>query len=225
MMQIKRLLTEFVGTMVLVTMAVSAIIMHAGTGGQLGLIGIGLVTGLTLGILVYAYGHISGGHFNPAVTIGMALVRRFPMNQVIPYVVAQLLGSIAAIGLIKYGLKGIQGMQSLGDMQMGLEPVQSFGIEVFITFVFMSVIIAVTTDKRAQGSAGLPIGLVLAILTMVAVPLSGAALNPARAFGPAVWTGNWDIQWIYWVGPIVGATLGAVLYDFIRDAEAPKHKA
>ncbi|TAK94464.1 aquaporin, partial [Patescibacteria group bacterium] len=190
-------------------------------------VGVGLVVGLTIGMLVYALGHISGGHFNPAVTVSLALIKRFPADLVIPYVAAQLLGSIAAIGLLKEAFFNVKEAMDAMKVTMGsiISPVQAFGIEVFATFVFVLVIVSVTTDKKSNvTNPGLPIGLALAIMTMLAAPLSGGALNPARAFGPAVWTQDWATQWIYWVGPIVGATIAAVLYEFLRTGTPPTMK-
>lgn len=223
MFQFKRLLAEFVGTTVLVTGVIGALIVHAGTRGMLGLVGIGLVAGLTLCALMYSLGHISGGHFNPAITIALALVRKFPMQQVLPYVAAQLLGGVAAVGLIKYGLQGMGSEQMLGELSVmdNVHPAQAFGIEIFIAFVLTFVFISVTTDKRALGSAGLPIGLVFAVLIMIATPISGGAMNPARVIGPALFTQEWAQQWIWLLGPIVGATLGAVFYEFVRGGEPP----
>lgn len=228
-MQTKRLIAEFLGTMILVTAVAGSFIVHSATKGQLGLVGIGLISGITLLILTQLFGNTSGAHFNPAVTLAFAMTQRFPLAQVIPYIIAQLLGGIAGIGLLKYGLANVNGIQTMGSVQLGVSAVQGVGIEIFGAFIFMMVIMMVATDKRGQSNS-LTIGLAFVFLTMLLSPLSGAALNPARAFGPAVWLSidaatkatAWNLQWLYWVAPIVGATMGAVIFDLLRTGDAVK---
>lgn len=186
--------------------------------GELGHVGVSLTFGLIILVMRAAVGHISGAHFNPAVTIAFAVTRHFPWREVFIYVVAQLLGAV--LGVLTLRLL-IGDVASLGAILPSGSPWQSFGLEIILTAFLMFVIISVATDGRAVSSpAAIAIGFTVALDALWGGPISGASMNPARSFAPALVSGIWTDQWVYWIAPIVGATIGAILYQFLR--EEPK---
>jgi MIP family channel proteins len=210
---------ELIGVYALVTAGCGAIVVNSLTG-ALGHVGIALTFGLIITVMVAGTGHLSGAHLNPAVTLAFALTRHFPWRAVPAYVIGQLGGAVAGA----FTLLALFGpMANLGATLPGGSAGQSFGLEILLTAVLMFVIMAVTTDTRAVGElAALAIGFTVALDALWGGPITGAAMNPARAFGPALMAGVWQAHWAYWLGPIVGAGLGAFIYQWVRvPIEAP----
>ena len=177
----------------------------------------GLVSGLIITAMIYAVGHVSGAHFNPAVTLGFAVGRHFPVKEVPIYWGSQLLGAVIGAFSLRalFGEVGIMG----GTVPRG-STLESFGFEIPLTFILMFVIMAVATDSRAKGShAALAIGATVALNSIFGGPISGGSMNPARSFGPALAAWNWADHWIYWVAPPIGAALGALAYNLLRGDE------
>jgi aquaporin Z len=171
---------------------------------------------------VYALGHISGAHFNPAVTTGFWLSGRFPRREVLPYAVAQLLGATAA-GLLLRFLLGTDARAAVTVPSVLLP--SAVVLEMVLTFFLMLVIMAVATDHRvASPVAGLAVGLTVGCDAIMGGPLTGASMNPARTFGPAVATGVWTAHWVYWLGPLLGSGLAVVTYSYLRKGEAHDYR-
>ena len=210
---IRRSAAELVGTFALVTAGCGAIMVNDQTG-ALTHVGIALTFGLIITVMIAAIGHISGAHFNPAVTIAFAVTRHFPWREVVYYVVAQILGAV--LGALTLRLL-LGDMALLGATVPSGSVLQSFGLEVLLTAVLMFVIISVATDTKAVGApAALAIGFTVALDAMWGGPISGASMNPARSLGPALIAGVWANQWVYWLAPVIGAMIGAGLYQFLR---------
>ncbi len=209
----RALLAEAIGTFALVFAGAGAIMVDAETG-RLGQVGIALAFGLAIMTMIYAIGHVSGAHFNPAVTVAFALTRHFPWSRAAAYVVTQLAAAIAAAALLRASLGDVAG---IGRTAPAGSAAQSFLFEVVLTFFLMFVIMAVATDTRAVGeAAAVAIGGTVALGALVGGPVSGASMNPARSFGPAVVAGELGSLWIYLAGPLLGAALGALAYQLIR---------
>lgn len=208
---------ELVGTYALVTAGCGAIMIDK-TSGALTHVGVSLTFGLIVTVMIAAVGHISGAHFNPAVTIAFALARHFPARDVLAYVGAQLLGAVAGALTLQVLFGSVA---NLGATVPAGSALQSLGLEILLSAVLMFVIIAVATDTRAAGQlAALAIGATVALNALWGGPISGASMNPARSFGPALVAGIWRDQWVYWIGPIVGAALGAAIYQLLRKPSA-----
>lgn len=213
---IRRSVAELVGTFALVTAGCGAIMVNAQTG-ALTHVGIALTFGFIITVMIAATGHISGAHFNPAVTIAFAITRHFPWREVVYYVVAQMIGAV--LGAVTLRLL-IGDIAALGVTLPSGSALQSFGLEVLLTAVLMFVIISVATDTKAIGApAALAIGFTVALDALWGGPISGASMNPARSLGPALITGIWEHQWLYLLAPILGAAIGAGLYQWIRDPQ------
>ena len=204
---------ELLGTYTLVTAGCGAIIVNSQTG-ALSHIGVALTFGLVVTVMIAATGHLSGAHFNPAVTLAFAVIRRFPWREVPFYIGAQLFG--ATLGA--FTLRTLFGLTAnLGVTIPQGELMQSVGLEVLLTTFLMFVITAVATDPRIPAAlTPLAIGATVALSAMWGGPISGASMNPARSFGPALLSGVWSHQWIYWLGPVIGAIVGALAYQLIR---------
>lgn len=208
---------ELVGTFTLVFVGAGAIILDAHTGGGVALLGIAVAHGLALGVAVTITGPTSGGHLNPAVTAAMLATRRIAPGKAGGYIVAQLLGATLA-GVL---LKGLYPAEAVARSTLGtpaLGPGVTFGqgivIEAILTFLLLFTIFAVAVDPRGpQHIGGFCIGLTVAFDILAGGPLTGAAMNPARTFGPALAAGFWDNHLVYWIGPLLGGLLGAFLYQ------------
>lgn len=208
---------ELVGTFYLVFVGAGAIILDTHTGGGVTLLGIAAAHGLALAIAVSITGPISGGHLNPAVTLAMLATKRIPGGKAGGYIVVQLLGATVA-GVL---LKGLYPAQAVAKSNLGtpaLGPGVTFGqgvaIEAILTFLLVFTIFGVAVDPRApQHITGFCIGLTVAFDILAGGPLSGAAMNPARTFGPALAAGFWADHLVYWIGPVLGGLLGAFLYQ------------
>ena len=204
---------EFVGTFVVVLASCGSVIVDSKTG-ALGHIGVALAPGLAVMIMIAAVGHISGAHFNPAVTLAFAVTRHFSWRELPGYWLAQLAGAISAAASL-WLLFGP--VANLGANQPAGSALQAVGLEVLVTATLMFVITAVATDTRAVGQmAAVAIGGTVALNLIWDGPISGASMNPARSFGPALLAGVWNNHWVYWVGPLLGAVIGAALYQALR---------
>jgi MIP family channel proteins len=215
-----KLLAEYIGTFALVFAGTGAIVIDAETGGGVGHIGIGLTFGLVIMVMIYAVGHISGAHFNPAVTLGFAAGRHFSWALVPRYWTAQLLGAITASLLLRTMFGDTA---NLGATLPFGSAHQSFVLEAVLTFLLMFVITSVATDVRAVGqAAAIAIGGTIGLEALFAGPISGASMNPARSLAPALVSWTWTDQWLYIAGPMLGAIAGVIAYQFVRGEEIAK---
>ena len=210
----RALVAELIGTFALVFAGAGAIVVDAKTG-ALGHVGVSLVFGLVIMVMIYAVGHVSGAHFNPAVTFAFSLSRHFPWRRAAGYWVAQISGAVLAAALLRSSLGNTA---HLGATLPAGSQGQSFLWEIVLTFFLMFVIMAVATDTRAFGeAAAIAVGGTVALDALFGGPISGASMNPARSLGPALVSGNLHAVWLYIVAPPLGAALGALAYGFIRD--------
>ncbi|MFZ0541360.1 MAG: aquaporin Z, partial [Candidatus Sulfotelmatobacter sp.] len=182
-----------------------------------------LAFGLTVLTMVYAVGHISGGHFNPAVSLGLVAGKRFPASEFIPYVIAQVLGAITAADVLfmiasgKAGFDVHAGFASNGygaHSPGGYSLLAGFLAEVVLTAFFLIVIMGATDSRAPKGFAGLAIGLCLTLIHLVCIPITNTSVNPARSTGPAIFAGGWALRqlWMFWVAPLIGGALGGGIY-------------
>ena len=214
---------EAIGTFALVFAGCGAIMVDAKTG-SLGHLGVALAFGLVIMAMIYAVGHVSGAHFNPAVTFAFALTRHFPWPRAFLYWVAQAAGALAAALLLRASLGDVAGVGvTLPAGSQG----QSFLWETVLTFFLMFVIMAVATDTRAVGeAAAIAIGGTVGLDALFGGPVSGASMNPARSLGPALVGGDLTALWLYLTAPLLGAALGAVAYQLVRgDQPSPAEVA
>jgi len=213
----KPALAEAVGTFTLIFIGAGSIIADQLSGGRVGLVGVALAHGLAIGTMVSATGHISGGHLNPAVTTGFVVARRMTARMGAAYVLAQLVGaSVGGFLLVASFPEAARQAVHLGTPALGRGVTPGVGIvvEAILTFLLVFTIFGVAVDTRGpRGTAGLMIGLVIAMDILAGGVLTGAAMNPARAFGPALFSGTWQSQMVYWVGPLLGGALAALLYE------------
>jgi MIP family channel proteins len=210
---LQRVSAECIGTYALVMAGCGAIIVNTQTQAPTH-VGVALTFGLVVMVMIAATGHISGAHFNPAVTFAFALTRHFPWRDVWTYIAGQFIGALAAslTLLLLFG-----NVAHLGATLPAGSVWQAFGLEIVLTAFLMFVIVAVATDTRAVGQlAAIAIGATVALNALFAGPISGASMNPARSLAPALVSGAWLDQWIYVVAPLLGASLGAILYQAIR---------
>ncbi len=225
----KRCGAEFIGTFWLVFGGCgSAVLAAAFPNVGIGLLGVALAFGLTLLTMAYTIGHISGCHINPAVTVGLCVGRRFPGSEVAQYVVAQVLGAIAAAGVLysvasgKAGFDISSGLASNGyaEHSPGQYSLQAaLTIEVVLTFMFLLIILGATDKRAPAGFAPIAIGLSLTVIHLVAIPVTNTSVNPARSTGPALFVGGWALAqlWLFWVAPIAGATIAGIVYRFFEE--------
>ncbi len=210
---------EAVGTFLLVFAGPGAVVINEVSGGAVTHLGIGLSFGLVVMVAIFATGHISGAHINPAVTLAFSVAGHFPKRHVPPYIVAQLIGAAAAALVLRW-LFGV--VADLGSTVPTGSAGQALGLEVVITAGLMFVIMAVATDLRAvRDHAAIAIGGYVGLAATFSGPIAGASMNPARSFGPALLSGTWMDHWVYWAGPIAGALLGAAIYMLIRSGNPP----
>lgn len=213
---LRRTAAEGVGTYALVVAGCGAIMVNAQTA-LLGHVGIALTFGLIIMVMIAATGHISGAHFNPAVTVAFALTRHFPWREVPFYIGGQVGGAVLAALTLRVMLGDIA---NLGVTLPSGSVAQSFMLEILLTAILMFVIIAVATDTRAVGeTAAIAIGATVALDALWGGPISGASMNPARSLGPALIAGIATHQWVYLVAPFIGAALGGFIYQWIREPQ------
>lgn len=230
----KRLTAEFLGTLWLVLGGCgSAVLATAYPTLGIGFAGVALAFGLTVLTGAYALGHISGGHFNPAVSIGLWAAKRFSAKDLLPYIVAQVLGAIAAAGIIYLIANGKAGFSLAGGLAAngfgagstgspgGYTALAAFVAEVVMTFFFLIVILGVTSRRAPAGFAPLAIGLCLTLIHLVTIPVTNTSVNPARSTGPAVFVQGWALEqlWMFWVAPILGALLAGFFYGWLGEGD------
>ena len=216
----KALIAEFIGTFTLIFIGVGAIGADHITGGKLGLTGIALAHGLAIACMASATAAVSGGHLNPAVTLGLFSAKKINAPNTVGYIIAQCLGAIAAAFLIKQCIPADtltavgMGTPALGD---GISSTMGLMTEIILTFFLVFVIYGTAVDKRAPKVGGLFIGLAVSLDILMGGPISGAAMNPARHLGPALFGGGLQNIWIYWVGPVAGGILAAQVYKNVLE--------
>jgi aquaporin Z len=227
----KRLAAEFLGTFWLVLGGCgSAVLAAAFPTLGIGFVGVSLAFGLTLLTMAFAIGQISGCHINPAVTVGLVAGGRFPARELVPYVVAQVLGGIAAAAVLYVIASGHAGFDvSAGFASNGYGEHSPGGYsllsclvtEVVMTFMFLIVILGSTDGRAPKGFAPIPIGLVLTLIHLISIPVTNTSVNPARSTGPAIFVGGWALGqlWLFWLAPIVGAALAGVVYRWFESED------
>ena len=225
----QRLTAEFLGTLWLVLGGCgSAVLAAAFPQVGIGLLGVSLAFGLSVLTMAYAVGHISGAHFNPAVTVGLCTARRILAKEVVPYIVAQVAGAIVGAGILyviasgKVGFDASAGFAANGyDAYSpgGYSLIAALVAEVVATFFFLIIILGATNKRAPQALAGVAIGLALTLIHLVTIPVTNTSVNPARSVGPAIFVGGWALKqlWLFWLAPIVGAALAGVAYRFLGE--------
>jgi aquaporin Z len=222
---------EFFGTFWLVLGGCgSAVLAAAFPNVGIGLLGVALAFGLTVLTMAFAIGHISGCHLNPAVSVGLWAGGRFPANQLLPYIIAQVLGAVVAGGvlfLIASGKAGFSVSAGFAANGYGAHSPGGYSLlaalitEVVMTMMFLLIILGATDKRAPQGFAPIAIGLGLTLIHLISIPVTNTSVNPARSTGVAVFVGDWAVAqlWLFWAAPIVGALLGAAIYRFIGKSE------
>ncbi len=230
----KKLTAEFIGTFWLVFGGCgSAVLAAAFPAVGIGLLGVSFAFGLTVLTMAYAIGHISGCHLNPAVSIGLCAGKRFPASELLPYIVAQVLGAIAAALVLYFIASGKNGFSLTGGLASngygehspgGYSLMAGLVAEVVLTFMFLTIILGATDKRAPQGFAPIPIGLGLTLIHLIGIPVTNLSVNPARSTGPAVIVGGWALAqlWAFWVAPIVGAILAGIVYRSVFEAPDTK---
>jgi aquaporin Z len=218
---------EFIGTFWLVLGGCgSAVLAAAFPGLGIGFLGVSLAFGLTVVTMAYAVGHISGAHFNPAISIGAFAAGRLPGKELVPYIVSQVLGGIVAGGVLYVIASGAAGFDVSGGFAAngygehspgGYSLVAALVCEVIMTMIFLVVCLGATDTRAHIGFAPIAIGLCLTLIHLISIPVTNTSVNPARSTGVAIFAGGWALAqlWLFWVAPIVGALLGAAVYRFI----------
>ena len=228
---IKRATAEFIGTFWLVFGGCgSAVLAAAFPQVGIGLLGVSFAFGLTVLTMAFAIGHISGCHLNPAVTVGLFAGKRIPASDLLPYIVAQVLGGIAGAGVLYVIASGKAGFTLGGFASNGYGAnspgayslLACFVAEAVLTFMFLIVIMGSTDARAPKGLAPIAIGLCLTLIHLISIPVTNTSVNPARSTGPAIFVGGWAISqlWLFWVAPILGAAIGGVVYA-LAFAETP----
>ena len=225
----KRAAAEFFGTFWLVLGGCgSAVISAAYPGLGIGFLGVALAFGLTVVVMVQALGHISGAHLNPAISLGLVVGKRFPASDLIPYIVAQVVGGIAAAGVLYVIASGKEGFSLAGGFASngyaehspgGYSLVACLVTEIVLTFVFLLVVMGATDRRAPAGFAAIAIGLCLTGIHLVGIPVTNLSVNPARSTGPAIFVGGWAVRqlWLFWLAPLIGGALGGGVYRAILE--------
>ena len=222
----KKLIAEFIGTLWLVLGGCGSAVLAAGYPELgIGFVGVALAFGLTVVTMAYAIGHISGCHLNPAVSIGLWIGGRFDKKELLPYIIAQVLGGIAGAGILYLIATGKSGFEVGGFAANGFGEHSPGGYsmlaalvtEVVMTFMFLIIILGATHSKAPKYLAGLAIGLGLTLIHLISIPVTNTSVNPARSTSQAIFAGGWalDQLWLFWVAPIVGAILAGVVYKMM----------
>ena len=211
----RRAAAEGLAAFALVFAGCGAVVANAAYDGSLGVVGIAIVFGLVIMVMVYAIGHLSGAHINPAVTVAFALTRHFPAREAAAYIGAQVTGAV--LGALTLLAVWPSKPASLGSTVPSVGVGSALTYEAILTALLMFVILAVATDTRAVGAAAaIAIGGTIGLDALFGGPVTGASMNPARSFGPALVAGEWTDFWVYVVGPIAGAALGGLAYKVVR---------
>lgn len=223
----KRLAAEFIGTAWLVLGGCGAAVLAAAFPGLgIGFVGVALAFGLTVLTMAYALGHVSGAHFNPAVTVGLWAGGRFPAREIVPYIVAQVVGALAGAGILYVIANGTAGFDMAGGFASNGYGEHSAGhyslmacavTEAVMTFGFLVVILGSTHGNAPRGFAPIAIGLCLTLIHLISIPVTNTSVNPARSLGPALFESGWAIQqlWLFWTAPFLGAVVAGVIYRWV----------
>jgi aquaporin Z len=229
----RRLTAEFIGTAWLVLGGCgSAVLAAAYPELGIGFAGVSLAFGLTVLTMAYAIGHVSGCHLNPAVSVGLWAGGRFPAGELLPYIIAQVLGAVAGAAILLIIAKGAPGFDLAGGFASngygehspgGYALSAALATEIVLTFGFLFVILGATHGNAPKGFAPIAIGLCLTLIHLISIPVTNTSVNPARSTGPALFVGGWALSqlWLFWVAPIVGAVVAGVAYRFVG-GEEPK---
>ncbi len=230
----RKVAAEFIGTFVLVLGGCGSAVLAAGVDpGGIGLLGVSLAFGLTVLVMAFAVGHISGGHFNPAVTVGVIVGRRMEVRDAVPYIIAQVAGAIVAAAVLFVIADGIDSFDAgagfaangYGDHSPGgYRLLSGLVSEVVLTAIFLIVILGATSRLAPPGLAPIPIGLALTLIHLVSIPVTNTSVNPARSTGVALFVGeSWPLEqlWLFWVAPIAGAILGGLIWRYLLDDPQP----
>ncbi|TRZ45067.1 aquaporin Z [Robertkochia solimangrovi] len=223
----KKLIAEFIGTAWLVLGGCGSAVLAAGYPELgIGFAGVALAFGLTVLTMVYAIGHISGCHLNPAVSVGLWVGGRFDFKDLIPYIIAQVLGGITGAGILYLIASGKPGFEigtfaanGYGEHSPdGYAMVSALVCEIVMTFMFLMIILGATHGKAPAGFAGLAIGLGLTLIHLISIPVTNTSVNPARSTSQALFVGDWAIGqlWLFWLAPVIGAVLAGLVYKFIQ---------
>jgi aquaporin Z len=223
----RKVAAEFIGTFWLVFGGCGAAVLDAAFPNLgIGFVGVALAFGLTVLTMAFAIGHISGCHLNPAVSIGLAVGKRFPAAELPGYIVAQLLGAIAGAGVLYVIASGKAGFSLAGGFASngyaehspgGYSMTACLVAEIVLTFMFLMIIQGATDRRAPQGFAPIPIGLGLTLIHLIGIPVTNLSVNPARSTGPALFAGGWAIEqlWLFWVAPIIGAVIAGIVYPMV----------
>lgn len=224
----KKLAAEFIGTLWLVLGGCGSAVLAAGFPELgIGFMGVALAFGLTVLTMVYAIGHISGCHLNPAVSIGLWIGGRFDLKDLLPYIGAQVLGGIAGAGILYLIASGKPGFDLVGSgfaaNGFGVHSPGGYGLiaalvsEIAMTFMFLIVILGATHSKAPKGFGGLAIGLALTLIHLISIPVTNTSVNPARSTSQAIFVGDWAMGqlWLFWAAPIIGAVLAGIVYKYL----------
>src|SRR5271154_3980388 len=229
----KRAFAEFIGTFWLVFGGCGAAVLAAAFPGLgIGFVGVALAFGLTVLTMAFAIGHISGCHLNPAVSTGLVVAGRFPAAELLPYVVAQVLGGLAGSGVLYLIASGKEGFSLAGGFASngfgihspgGYSLTACFTAEVVLTFMFLMIILGATDRRAPAGFAPLAIGLGLTLIHLIGIPVTNLSVNPARSTAPAIFVGGWALEqlWMFWVAPIIGAAIAGVVYSVFETKPEP----
>jgi aquaporin Z len=233
----KRAIAEFIGTFWLVFGGCgSAVLAAAFPGLGIGFAGVALAFGLTVLTMAYAIGHVSGCHLNPAVSLGLAVGKRFPASELPAYVAAQVVGAVAAAGVlfvIASGKAGFDLSAGFASNGYGAHSPGEYSLlaclvaEVVLTFMFLMIILGATDRRAPQGFAPIAIGLGLTLIHLIGIPVTNLSVNPARSTGPALFVGGWALEqlWLFWVAPLAGAALAGIVYPAVMAESAPEVRA
>ena len=225
-----RVAVEFIGTFWLVLGGCgSAVLAAAFPNVGIGLLGVSFAFGLTVLTMAYAIGHISGCHLNPAVSVGLAIGGRFKSSELLPYVIAQVLGAIAAAAVLYFIASGKAGFELSGGLASngygehspgGYSLAAGLVTEVIMTFMFLLIILGATNERAPKGFAPIAIGLGLTLIHLISIPVTNTSVNPARSTGPAIIVGGWALSqlWLFWVAPVFGAIMAGLAYRWLGTA-------
>lgn len=222
----RKLAAEFIGTFWLVFGGCGSAVISAAFPLGIGLLGVALAFGLTVLTAVYAIGHISGAHLNPAVSVGLAVARRFPRAELPGYILAQVAGAVVASLVLYFIASGMPGFNLAGGFAANGYGAHSPGhysleaaltAETVLTFMFLFVILGATDSRAPKGFAGIAIGLCLTLIHLVGIPVTNLSVNPARSTGPALVVGDWALSqlWLFWAAPLTGAILAGAIYPLV----------